>query len=124
MSIREEKNRIKQMMGLINESDTVEFDHPPSITFDVFHYGDELILDALIIPKRLRGKGYGTYLMDELCEYADDENLPISVEAGDGWGTPLNELITFYGKWGFVPDENYSHLNSAHSMWLNRQPNN
>jgi len=122
MNLNEEKNRIRQMMGLISEEGPLDFNPRRGIVFDVYEYENFIILDELIVPDKLKGKGYGGRLMDDLCEYADDERLAVIVEAGDGYGTPLNELITFYSKWGFQPFEEMSNRNTEHSKWLIRYP--
>ena len=109
------------MMGLISEQ-MIDFNPPRKIIFDVFQYEHSIILDDFQVPMQYRGMGYGTKLMNKLIKYADMENLPVIVEACDGYGTPLDELIQFYGKFDFKLFEELAHKNTVHCTWLIRRP--
>jgi hypothetical protein len=59
----------------------------------------------------------------KLKKHADKENLHVIVEACDGYGTPLDKLIQFYGKFDFELFEAWSSKNTTHCTWLIRTPN-
>jgi GNAT superfamily N-acetyltransferase len=122
MNLREERNRIREMMGLISEQ-VIDFKPPRRIIFDVFQYEEFIILDDFQVPEQYKGMGYGTKLMNKLIKHADMVNLPVIVEACDGYGTPLDELIRFYGKFNFELFEGLAHKNTTHCTWLIRTPN-
>ena len=122
MNLREERNRIREMMGLISEQ-VIDFNPPRRIVFDVLQYEHFIVLDDFQVPMQYRGMGYGTKLMNKLIKHADKENLHVIVEACDGYGTPLDKLIQFYGKFDFELFEAWSSKNTTHCTWLIRTPN-
>lgn len=62
-----------------------------------------LFLSDLYIKEEFRGQGIGTKIMNSIIEFADSNNLPITLipEPDDDNISP-KQLISFYKKFGFV----------------------
>ena len=69
-------------------------------------YRDDIVLTSIIINKDDRGKGIGSKVMDELCNYADANNKRVRLtpaQKDDYQGTTSqSRLIEFYKRFGFV----------------------
>lgn len=64
---------------------------------------DHLFVHLLEVPFRLRRRGYGTEVLDELKQVADYENLPIRLEVNPLRNTPKKDVEAFYRTNGFKP---------------------
>lgn len=75
-------------------------------SFFVSEFKDKIKLDTIIIKKEDRGKGIGSKVMNELCDYADKTQKTICLTPAvkdDFQGTTSqSRLIDFYKKFGFV----------------------
>lgn len=62
-----------------------------------------LFLSDLYIKEEFRGQGVGSTVMNSITEFADNNNLPITLipEPDDDNISP-KQLISFYKKFGFV----------------------
>lgn len=65
-------------------------------------------LSFVAVPKREQNKGIGTKVLDEICDFADQNGQRICVSLADSdwkkeWGTTSQErLRRFYSRFGFV----------------------
>lgn len=62
-----------------------------------------IILDCIVLPVSKRKNGKGTEIMQELIDYANTYQLAIYLRPADIFGTPIEVLLKFYKKLGFVP---------------------
>jgi len=66
---------------------------------------DELYLSKIIVPSDGRNEGIGTKVMIELCKYADQKKLVISLNPSDEYGGTVSKLKRFYKRFGFVENK-------------------
>lgn len=79
------------------------------IRLELWEDNDKLELITIIIPKELRGEGYGTKIMFDVVNYADLVNKPIFLTPSTSYGaTSVNRLIKFYKQFGFTKNKDYS----------------
>lgn len=78
---------------------------PFSIEILVTEEEERLHLWKLVIPKYLRGKGYGTRCMVELLTYANRCGKVVTLNVSDELGGAEDRLIDFYKRLGFVENE-------------------
>jgi len=75
-------------------------------SFFVSEFKDKIKLDTIIVNKEDRGKGIGSKVMEELCDYADRNQKIITLTPAvkdDYQGTTSqSRLIDFYKKFDFV----------------------
>lgn len=75
-------------------------------SFFVSEYKDKIKLDTIIVSKEDRGKGTGSKVMEELCDYADRNKMKIVLTPGltdkQHGTTSQSRLIDFYKKFDFV----------------------
>lgn len=85
--------------------------YPELQSFGLVHYApskdkDIIELDTLIVLKPHRKKGIGSRVMEELCDFADQNNYWITLSVADkntGIGTTSSgRLHSFYRRFGFV----------------------
>lgn len=94
---------------LITEGQYVNLPHEDGIRIELFDKGDKLELDAIVVPKHLRGMGYGTKLMKEIIRFSENENKPIFLTPDTSYGgTSINRLKRFYKKFGFIKNSDPS----------------
>ena len=63
------------------------------------HY---IAIDKIIIDKNFRGKGYANAAMNIILEYADNNNLIITLTPDNVWGASVVKLKAWYSSLGFV----------------------
>lgn len=62
-----------------------------------------LELSKIIIPKEARNKGIGSKFMQDLINYADQNNIRIVLSPATDFGaSSVSRLINFYKNFGFV----------------------
>jgi GNAT superfamily N-acetyltransferase len=61
-----------------------------------------LYLVLIRIRKTKRNKGYGSEVMKEIIQYAEENNIPIYLTATSMMGSNINKLHSFYLKLGFI----------------------
>lgn len=88
-----------------NWANQIEIEYNLKI-FMVSEFNDKIKLASIIINKEDRGKGIGSKVMEELCDYADRDNKTITLTPAikdDYQGTTSqSRLIEFYKRFGFV----------------------
>lgn len=78
---------------------------------DLFIYYSKLshtiILSKIIIDKKDRSKGIGTKVINEICDFADKQNLRIALTPSSDFGGSKSRLIQFYKSFGFKNYKGY-----------------
>ena len=64
--------------------------------------GEYISLNVLRIKKNQKNKGWGSLILGEIVQLADNENVRIKLYATPLWGAELKRLYEFYKKQGFV----------------------
>lgn len=72
-----------------------------------------IILSKIVVDKKDRGKGIGTNVMNEICNFADKYNLRIALTPSSDFGGSKSRLIQFYKIFGF---KNYKGYEFSESM--------
>ncbi len=101
--------RLYQLFENISEfSDNIKEKYNLS-TFFVFERPDTISLDMIEVPKAERKQGVGSAVMNELIQYADNNQKRIILTPGlrdDMHGTTSrSRLVRFYKKFGFVENK-------------------
>lgn len=92
----------------------VDFQVDDDIALEVWEDQDKLELSSIVIPKRLRGQGKGTEIMNMVIDYSNQVNKPLYLTPDLMFGaTSINRLKRFYKKLGFQKNDN---LGVSHSM--------
>ena len=66
-----------------------------------------IILSKIVVDKKNRGKGIGTSVMSEICDFADKHNLKIALTPSSDFGGSTTRLIQFYKIFGFKKYKGY-----------------
>jgi GNAT superfamily N-acetyltransferase len=61
-----------------------------------------IILSRIFIEKKDRNKGIGTKVMNEICDFADENRVNIALSPSSDFGGSKSRLIPFYKSFGFV----------------------
>ena len=87
----------------INEALAQQF---PDVQFYVSapRNGERLVLDKVVVPPEMRGKGVGSAFMQELTRMADEAGVPMGLTPSDHFGGNVNKLRQFYERFGFSPN--------------------
>lgn len=64
-------------------------------------FSNTIILSKISIDKENRSKGIGTKVMDEICDFADNNNLRIALTPSSDFGGSKTRLLDFYKRFGF-----------------------
>jgi len=64
-----------------------------------------LVLDAIIINPQYRNLGTGTHVMNDLVDYADANNLIITLTPSPDYGGSKARLTKYYKRFGFKPNK-------------------
>lgn len=65
----------------------------------------EVQVNRLLVPEQCRRKGIGTALMEEFIGYIDHNHLSAELSINPYGEMTYEQLQKFYGKYGFVADE-------------------
>jgi GNAT superfamily N-acetyltransferase len=65
-------------------------------------FPEYLCLALLMIPKKEQRKGIGTRVVQDVCAHADHWGKSLVVQPSDCYGSDLDRLKGFYGRFGFV----------------------
>lgn len=79
-------------------------------------------LVKLYVPDEFRRKGFGDSFMEEFVAILDDHGFGAKVMASEKYNIPLESLIHFYGKFGFVPVAPESIGDGFRQRLLEREP--
>jgi predicted GNAT family acetyltransferase len=71
----------------------------------IYEKNDSLVVKSIIVKPELRESGYGTKIMEDIIQYADDNNKIVALTPSDSYGGNKNRLIKFYKQFGFVPNK-------------------
>lgn len=104
----------------VNKGHFVNIDtEDENVRLELWEDNDKLELLAIVIPKDLRGQGYGSKLMEKIITYADSVNKPIYLTPDKSYGaTSVNRLKDFYKQFGFKKNQDL-----AVSQSMVRYPN-
>jgi GNAT superfamily N-acetyltransferase len=64
--------------------------------------GEYINWNVLRIKKSQQSKGYGSSVMSEIVQYADNENVRIKLLPTNLWGSDVRRLRAFCQKYGFT----------------------
>ena len=67
--------------------------------------GDLMDFDKIIVPKENRGKGVGTKVMREIINWANQNDVIISLTPSGDFGSSVSKLKKFYSGLGFKPNK-------------------
>tara|TARA_R110000824_G_scaffold303003_1_gene490806 strand:+ start:65 stop:463 length:399 start_codon:yes stop_codon:yes gene_type:complete len=72
--------------------------------------GDEYVrpiitLESIVVPKEHRGTGVGTLVMNKIVEWAEANDVIISLTPSSDFGGKVARLKKFYSNFGFVPNK-------------------
>ncbi len=63
------------------------------------------LITRVIVPVESRRRGYGSQLMEQVCEDADDDGVTLTLEPQPYTNSmSVDQLIAWYAKFGFHPD--------------------
>lgn len=68
-------------------------------------YNKYLVLDKIFIEKEHQGKGYGQKVMEQIIDFANKNNLIITLTPDDVWGSSKKRLTSWYKSLGFVTNK-------------------
>ena len=71
---------------------------------DIYEKEDSLVLSRIVINDDARESGIGSKVMTDLVSYADENNKIIALTPSEDFGGLKSRLITFYKRFGFVPN--------------------
>lgn len=66
-----------------------------------------IILGKIVVEKKNRGKGIGSKVMQEITDFADEENLRIALTPTKDFGGIMTKLLNFYNSHGFEKYKGY-----------------
>jgi GNAT superfamily N-acetyltransferase len=68
----------------------------------IFKHDGWIELSILRISPPFKNKGYGTRIMQDIIDYADDNNIIVTLTPSSDFGSNKNRLTQFYRRFGFV----------------------
>lgn len=72
-------------------------------TINIYEYSNKISIDLIITKEK--NSGYGTKLMQDICDYSDKNNKTIILSPSDEFGGNKKRLIVFYKRFGFVENK-------------------
>lgn len=88
-----------------NIGDILNQKYGQDITADISGSTNGLTLDKLIIEKEKRNKGLGSNFLQDLAQYADMNQQPISLTAAGDFGGNKAKQIALYKRFGFIENK-------------------
>jgi GNAT superfamily N-acetyltransferase len=75
-------------------------------------HGEYIYLVCIKIKKSQKQKGYGSAVMFDIIQFADNHNVRIKLWVTNVFGSDLKRLYEFYGKQGFflIKNDNDGHM--------------
>jgi GNAT superfamily N-acetyltransferase len=93
----------------------------PLKSLSIYMYDSSTIkINLVVIIDKYRNEGYGTYVMEDICEYADKYKYniiltPSQKDAIHGT-TSYSRLVAFYKRFGFIentgPKKDYKYMDT------------
>ena len=79
----------------------------------------QISLSRLVVPQEMRSQGVGTKAMQDLVNFADEQNALMQLSPSTDFGaTSINRLKDFYKRFGFVPNTGkYKDYSISESMY-------
>lgn len=74
---------------------------PKGSNFDIEELDGAIRLNRIVIPKEARNQGAGSEIMQDLVDYADENNLKIVLTAAGDFGGSKAGQMRFYKRFGF-----------------------
>jgi len=71
----------------------------------LFEKGNYIELNLIKIKPEYKGKGWATKILDDLSEYAQENNKILTLTPSDTFGASKSRLEKFYKRFGFVPNK-------------------
>jgi predicted GNAT family N-acyltransferase len=65
-----------------------------------------IFLQKIIVKKKRRNSGLGTFVMRDIIEFCNENNLKLTLSVSDLYGSDINRLKQFYENLGFVENNN------------------
>lgn len=104
--------KVKLFENFVNEAAVLrDLEAKYSIVLDLYDNGKWLDLSRIEVPKDQRGSGIGSSVMQEICDYADQQNKKIYLTPSKDFGaSSVSRLEKFYKEFGFVkkPKEDFA----------------
>lgn len=76
-----------------------------SLDAEVEQIGRGIHISKIVVPKEVRGQGLGSKALKAICNFADENGMPISLTPSNDFGGNVKRLYQFYGKFGFVKNK-------------------
>lgn len=70
---------------------------------NIYEFDNKISIDLIIVKDK--NSGYGTKLMQDICDYADKTDKIIILSPSDEFGGNKKRLIEFYKRFGFVENK-------------------
>jgi predicted GNAT family acetyltransferase len=74
---------------------------------DIYENKGSLKLSRIVVKQECRDSGVGSQVMNDLIEYADNNNQIIALTPASDFGGNKNRLIQFYKRFGFKPNKGH-----------------
>jgi phosphopantetheine adenylyltransferase len=71
----------------------------------LFEKGNYIELNLIKIKPEYKGQGWATKILDDLSEYAQENNKILTLTPSDTFGASKSRLEKFYKRFGFVPNK-------------------
>jgi hypothetical protein len=88
----------------------VEKEYPGTILLLSNFHQDYVMIHLVKVPNSLQRCGIGTAILSSLIAVADTNGWNLALTPDDCYGTPLDVLKKFYGKFGFDANSSYEEL--------------
>lgn len=75
------------------------------VELDIAAQADYMVLSRIVVPEGQREQGVGTNVMQDLVDYADQNNLTLFATPTSDFGGAKTRLVKFYRRFGFVPNK-------------------
>ena len=98
----------EQLINEVGESvkklmDDLELKYNVDLFIYYNKFANTIILSKIVIPKKERSHGTGTKIMDEICDFADKNNLRVALTPSSDFGGSKTRLNSFYRRFEFKP---------------------
>lgn len=107
--IKEELNADNQKYSHLVDRlmDSIETRYDIDIFISYNKFAHTIMLSKIVLEKKDRGKGIGTKVLGEICDFADQNALRIALTPTSDFGGSKTRLIQFYKNFGFKKYKGY-----------------